>query len=167
MKKIFDKKIFIILCVIIFVLVIGFIFRNQIKNGIYNIKVSGISKDITIIPYRSNSSNLNSILREKETGYASTETEYYIDFNKQTIYKVEDYNVYQLDDKNYGHHYSLKSSKKLNDIEIEEFKNIESLESDVTSDTTYYYIIKYKDKTLKSTLSNSTIKNIINSLNEE
>jgi len=158
-EKVSNKKIFIILGIIILILILGFIFKNQIKNGIYNIKTSEMSKDI--------------IIREKEgmnyvldTGYASTIREYYVDISKQTIYYVEDYDVYKPGEMDYGHHYTLKNSKKLSNEEIEEFKNLVNLDYDYTinADTPLYYEITYNGQTVESTLYNSTVKNILNNL---
>ena len=158
-EKVFNKKTYIILGIILLILIFGFIFRNQIKNGIYNIKTSGISKDIII----KEKTGTNYVL---ETGYASTTIEYYVDISKQTIYYVEDYNVFKPGEKDYGHHYTLKNSKKLSNEEIEEFKNLVNLEYDYTinSDTPLYYEITYNGQTVETTLYNSTIKNIINNL---
>ena len=164
-EKIFNKKVLIIVGIVILILILGIVFKNQIRNGIYNIKTSGINKDIIIEVLWAKSNSLDSI-QPLETGHSSTTMEYYIDLSKKTIYYVEDYNVYQPGEKDYGHHYTLKNSKKLTNEEIEEFKSIENMESDSTifSVGGTYYRVTYNNKTIDTTFSNSTIKDIINSL---
>lgn len=44
-EKIFNKKMIIIVGIIILILILGIVFKNQIRNGIYNIKTSGINLD--------------------------------------------------------------------------------------------------------------------------
>lgn len=144
--------------IIIFLSVLIIINIQNITNLYYNVRMSGVSKDIKII-------------QEEEpgeiTGTSGVYYEYYIDLNKKRIYKVQcDFN-YATNSKN-KETYILKKSKAVTDIEIKKILELTNLESDYIHNnnlSSKYYRICYEDKIIELKASTAEIiENIINEI---
>lgn len=171
MKK---KVIIVSILILILLLAVSFIFRYQIGNVIFNIKMIGVNKDI-VIEKRDDSFI--------EGGYASTVYDYYIDLEKKKIYEVEEFYVFGVTKHKgeSGSHYTLTRTKKLNDNEINDIINLTKTEenysvdnnlsssplSSITSsfDSNVYYKITHNGKTTQLYKTNATVlANIINNM---
>lgn len=144
MKKIFNKKIFIVLGIILIIMILGFIFKEPIKENIYKNKMNNINKDITIV-------SEVAIGLMSDGGSSPTPTYYYVDLSTSTIYNT-----------------SLKKSKKLTNAEIEELKNLTNLDSEIIDNSPLrigYWSVIYDEK--KITLNNlpDSVYDILKKLN--
>ena len=145
MKK---KVIIISILVLILLLVVGFIFRYQIGNAVFNIKMIGVDKDIVI-------AKIDGLQSLEPTGYASISYDYYIDLEKKKIYEVKDYSVWGGTSHigEGGSHYTLTRIKNLKDNDINDILKLLEEEQTYISTNTFYlddvYIIKYQDKTVE------------------
>ena len=164
------KKLIITMIAIILILFFNYQGKYQIGNILFQARMIDVNRDI--------------IIQEKntyaqDTGYASNTFKYFVDLSKEKIYKIEDFYIFgnsaHLLEK--GSHYTLKSTKKLNDSEIDSIKNLTFIDENCSSeefakntsiplaDRLSYYEIKYQGKTTTlSKKSAEVLENIINTM---
>lgn len=172
------NKIQIVVGIIIILLVVLIIINIQnITNLYYNIRMSGVSKDIKITQEED---------PVEPTGACGAYDEYYIDLNKKKIYKVQCNFNYATTSKK-QETYILKKSKVLTDTEIKKILELTNLESDYIHNNKFtnntagdvneenikhstnliskYYRICYEGKTIElKTSTAEIIENIINEI---
>lgn len=145
MKKMFNKKIFIVLGIIFIIMILAFIFKDNIKETIYQNKLNSINRDIVIV--RKDAVGLMS-----DGGFLPpTSITYFVDLNSATIYDN-----------------SLKKSKKLDNEEIEELKKLADSESEIIDNSPirmFYYTIVCNGKQVTLNNLSDSVYDIINELN--
>ena len=143
MKKMFNKKIFIVLGIIFIIMILAFIFKDNIKETIYQNKLNSINRDIVIV--REVAVGLMS-----DGGSSPTSITYFVDLNSATIYDN-----------------SLKKSKKLDNEEIEELKKLADSESETIDNSPFrmfYYTIVCNGKQVTLNNLSDSVYDIINEL---
>lgn len=143
MKKMFNKKIFIVLGIIFIIMILAFIFKDNIKETIYQNKLNSINRDIVIV--REVAVGLMS-----DGGSSPTSITYFVDLNSATIYDN-----------------SLKKSKKLDNGEIEELKKLADSESEIIDNSPFrmfYYTIVCNGKQVTLNNLSDSVYDIINEL---
>lgn len=144
MKKIFNKKVYIVLGITFMIIILGFIFKDNIKETIYQNRLNSINRDIVIV-------NKVAVGLMSDGGSSPSSTYYYVDLSTLTIYNT-----------------SLKKSKKLNNTEIEELKKLTNLESETIDNSPLrlgYWTVLYNEKNVTLNSLSDSVMEIIKELN--